>query len=83
MAEVSEQMTAVRAREALAILSRISRLMNTGLDTESLVICIRLMEAGVHPEALAKAIQEVRREVSAVRNQASSFDKDVVSRQLL
>lgn len=82
MAEVSEQMTSVRARETLALLSRISRLLNTGLDTETLAICIRLCEAGVHPEALAKAIQEVRREVGTIRNQ-TSYNDDPVSRQLL
>ncbi|XP_052126431.1 mitotic-spindle organizing protein 1-like [Frankliniella occidentalis] len=72
----------LRAREALALLSRISKLLNTGLDTESLSICIRLCEAGVHPEALAKAIQEVRREVNAIKN-PTNVDEDSVARQLL
>lgn len=79
MADVSESL---RAREAMVLLSRISRLLNTGLDSESLAICIRLCEAGVHPEALAKAIQEVRREMNAIKNQ-TTVDEDSVSRQLL
>lgn len=79
MADAAESL---RAREAMVLLSRISGLLNTGLDSESLAICIRLCEAGVHPEALAKAIQEVRREVNAIKNQAS-VDEDSVSRQLL
>ncbi|KAJ1528096.1 hypothetical protein ONE63_008012 [Megalurothrips usitatus] len=82
MADTSDP---TRAREALALLSRISQLLNTGLDKESLAICIRLCEAGVHPEALAKAILEVRREINAVKNEANSSteDKGTVSRQLL
>lgn len=79
MADASESL---QAREALALLSRISRLLNTGLDTESLAICIRLCEAGVHPEALAKAILEVRKEVNALKTQTVS-DEDSESRQLL
>lgn len=68
------------ARKALALLSRMSQLLNTGLDTESLVSCIRLCEAGVHPEALAKAIMEIRREVHATKSKATSCE-DSVSRQ--
>ncbi|KAK3907883.1 Mitotic-spindle organizing protein 1 [Frankliniella fusca] len=79
MADASDSL---RAREALALLSRISKLLNTGLDTESLAICIRLCEAGVHPEALAKAIQEVRREVNAIRDSAS-VNEDPASSQPL
>jgi mitotic-spindle organizing protein 1 len=47
-------------------LLEISRLLNTGLDPETLSICIRLCENGVNPEALASAVKEVVREVAAI-----------------
>ena len=46
----------------------ISNLMNTGLDAESLAICIKLCEAGVNPEALAAVIKELRRESEVLKN---------------
>ena len=45
----------------------ISDLLNTGLDDETLRICVQLLEAGVNPEALANVVQELRREVAALR----------------
>lgn len=45
----------------------ISDLLNTGLDDETLRICVQLLEAGVNPEALANVVQELRREVAAIR----------------
>ena len=45
----------------------ISNLLNTGLDSESLSICVKLIEAGVNPEALAMVIKELRRESAAIQ----------------
>ena len=45
----------------------ISKLLNTGLDAESLSICVRLCESGVNPEALANVIRELRRESAALK----------------
>ena len=45
----------------------ISKLLNTGLDTESLAVCVKLCEAGVNPEALASVVQELRREAGALQ----------------
>jgi mitotic-spindle organizing protein 1 len=45
----------------------ISRLMNTGLDMETLTTCVKLCEAGVNPEALAAVIKEIRRETAALK----------------
>lgn len=56
------------ARETIDTLMEISNLMNTGLDSESLAICIKLCEAGVNPEALAAVIKELRRESEALKN---------------
>ena len=44
-----------------------SNLLNTGLDSESLSICVKLIEAGVNPEALALVIKELRRESAAIQ----------------
>lgn len=38
-----------------------SRLLNTGLDMESLAICVRLCEQGINPEALSSVIKELKR----------------------
>ena len=44
----------------------ISELLNTGLDDETLKICVQLIEAGINPEALATVVLELRRETAAV-----------------
>lgn len=51
-----------QTRESMEILQEISNLLNTGLDTETLAICVRLIEQGVNPEALALVVKELRRE---------------------
>lgn len=54
------------ARETLQTLMELSRLLCTGLDPETLTICVRLCEAGVNPESLATVIRELTREVENV-----------------
>lgn len=44
-------------------IQNISQLLNTGLSTETLDICIRLCEAGVHPQALADVINAIQHEI--------------------
>lgn len=48
-------------RETMDVLLEISRLLNTGLDMESLSICVRLCEQGINPEALSLVIKELRK----------------------
>ncbi|KIY66457.1 hypothetical protein CYLTODRAFT_398740 [Cylindrobasidium torrendii FP15055 ss-10] len=50
------------AQQTLDILHEISQLLNTQLDRETLTTCVRMIESGVNPEALAAVIQELRRE---------------------
>jgi mitotic-spindle organizing protein 1 len=38
------------------VLYEMSQLMNTGLDRETLTICVRMIESGVNPEALAVSV---------------------------
>jgi mitotic-spindle organizing protein 1 len=51
----------------ISALVEISKLLNTGLDAETLAICVRLCENGINPEALALVIQELRRETATYR----------------
>lgn len=46
---------------SFTVLLEISRLLNTGLDMESLSICVRLCEQGINPEALSAVIKELRK----------------------
>ena len=51
----------------------ISDLLNTGLDDETLRICVQLLEAGINPEALADVVKELRREMAAIRVRNKSY----------
>jgi mitotic-spindle organizing protein 1 len=55
-----------RARVA-AVAFEISRLLDTGLDKETLSVLISLVESGVHPEALAAVVKELRREAAELK----------------
>lgn len=58
----------MEAKETFTTLLELSRLLNTGLDAESLSLCVNLCEHGVNPEALAIVVRELRRESQAIRN---------------
>ena len=62
---------AIAVRDTLDTLMEISNLLNTGLDVETLATCVKLCEAGVHPEALAAVLKELRREAAALQNSIS------------
>lgn len=47
----------------------ISQLLNTGLSTETLDICIKLCEAGVHPQALADVINAVQQQMEELNRE--------------
>lgn len=42
------------------VLYEMSTLLNTGLDRETLAICVSLLESGVNPEALALVVKDLR-----------------------
>uniref|UniRef100_A0A669NZ38 Mitotic spindle organizing protein 1 n=1 Tax=Phasianus colchicus TaxID=9054 RepID=A0A669NZ38_PHACC len=46
---------------------QISRILNTGLDMETLSICVRLCEQGINPEALSSVIKELRKATEALK----------------
>ena len=47
-------------------LMEMSDILNTGLDRETLRVLVALCEAGVHPEALAAVVKELRREAADI-----------------
>ncbi|KAF9424661.1 Mitotic-spindle organizing protein 1 [Podila epigama] len=55
------------ARQAMDILTEMSSILNTGLDRETLSVCVSLCESGANPEALAAVIKELRRESAALK----------------
>lgn len=50
------------AKETFQAILELSNLLHTGLDAESLSICVRLCEAGVNPEVLAMVVRELQKE---------------------
>ncbi|PKU38571.1 mitotic-spindle organizing protein 1 [Limosa lapponica baueri] len=52
---------------SIAVLFEISRILNTGLDMETLSICVRLCEQGINPEALSSVIKELRKATEALK----------------
>ena len=65
----------IEARETFATLQDLSKLLNTGLDAETLALCVRLCEQGAHPESLATIIRELRRESQALQVQEEENQK--------
>jgi len=66
--KTSNDLSQIRnSQELRTNLLNISNILNTGLSAETLDICIQLCEAGVHPQALANVIQQIRREVAQIQ----------------
>jgi mitotic-spindle organizing protein 1 len=69
-AATSTSGTAIQhAAQTLDVLHEMSKLLNTGLTRDQLMICVTLCEAGVNPEALAAVIKELKREAQAIQQQ--------------
>ncbi|KAF4790674.1 Mitotic-spindle organizing protein 1 [Turdus rufiventris] len=66
MASNAASLNAVR--ETMDVLFEISRILNTGLDMETLSICVRLCEQGINPEALSSVIKELRKATEALKS---------------
>ncbi|EPZ30812.1 Protein of unknown function DUF3743 domain-containing protein [Rozella allomycis CSF55] len=54
--------SARQMQDNIQALYEISQIMNTGLDKQTLVTCMQMIEAGANPEALAAVIRELRKE---------------------
>ena len=44
-----------------------SKILNTGLDMETLATVVRMCESGVNPEALALVFNELRKESASIK----------------
>ncbi|XP_002733331.1 mitotic-spindle organizing protein 1-like [Saccoglossus kowalevskii] len=75
MANRDSSSSTTAARETMDTLLEISRLLNTGLDSETLTICVRLVEQGVNPEALASVIRELRRETASLKAKEDTVEQ--------
>lgn len=49
----------------MEVVQDMAKILHTGLDSTSLRICYQLLQEGVHPEALAAIIKELRQEQKA------------------
>jgi len=61
--------------EALDVAFEINKILDCGLDKESLSVCIALLETGVNPEALAEVIKRLRKEAAKVKHEAEASDQ--------
>ena len=57
----------------ITVLMEMSKILNTGLDMETLATCVRLLESGVNPEALALVFNELKKESAAIQVSSFSF----------
>jgi len=57
---------------ALETLMNISNILDTGLDMETLSVCIQLCELGVNPEAIATVIKVIRTEAAKLKSSDQS-----------
>lgn len=60
------------AKETFQSLMELSRLLCTGLEPDTLAICVQLCEAGINPELLAAVIRELRKEVQTRQGRNTS-----------
>ncbi|TDH68987.1 hypothetical protein CCR75_007670 [Bremia lactucae] len=60
---MSDGTTASRA-EVMETVYELSRLLNTGLDRDTLAILMALIQKGVHPEALAAVVKDLRKQAA-------------------
>ena len=57
------------ASNAMDSLLEISKILNTGLDAETLTVIVQLCELGINPEAIATVIKEIRLETANLLNE--------------
>ncbi|KAI3429856.1 hypothetical protein D9Q98_010167 [Chlorella vulgaris] len=60
------------ANSALETAYELNKLLDCGLDKESLSICVALIENGVSPEALAEVVTRLRKQAADVAAQAAA-----------
>lgn len=71
--------------EALEIIHELNKILDCGLDKESLSLCVALIETGVNPEALGEVIKRLRKEsakiaLQDIQKSLETQDKDQTPR---
>ena len=67
--------TTQEAMEAMQVIEEIANLLGTGLDKETLSICVNLIENGINPSTLAHSILDIQRDASKMAANAASYSK--------
>ncbi|OAV94647.1 hypothetical protein PTTG_26947 [Puccinia triticina 1-1 BBBD Race 1] len=67
----TESKPARPARDALDVLHEISELLGTGLDQQTLALCVGMIEEGTNPVALAQVVRELRQEAKGKTNKTT------------
>ncbi|GAB9463418.1 hypothetical protein Gpo141_00000880 [Globisporangium polare] len=70
-ANESGGVTATRS-EVMETVYELSRLLNTGLDRETLAILMALIQKGVNPEALAAVVKDLRKDAASASSTQSA-----------
>ncbi|WVQ80649.1 mitotic-spindle organizing protein 1 [Cryptococcus sp. DSM 104549] len=69
MSAAQDEARMQNARETVDSLYDLSQLLQTGLDKNTLSICVGMIENGANPDTLAAVIKELRREGEALKAQ--------------
>ena len=67
--------TGISPLEALDVAHEISKILDCGLEKESLSLCIALLETGVNPESLAVVIKKLRAKRTAAQQRQQQLQQ--------
>ncbi|WVR07048.1 mitotic-spindle organizing protein 1 [Kwoniella sp. DSM 27419] len=67
MSSAQDEQRLQNARETIDSLHDLSQLLQTGLDKNTLSICVGMIEQGANPDTLAAVIKELRRENESIK----------------
>ncbi|KAG1711878.1 hypothetical protein DVH05_009118 [Phytophthora capsici] len=74
---MSDGITASRA-EVMETVYELSRLLNTGLDRDTLAILMALIQKGVNPEALAAVVKDLRKDAAEQQQTEVSRERTLI-----
>lgn len=61
-------------KETFQSLLELSKLLCTGLEPDTLAVCIQLCAAGINPELLASLLRELRKEIQNSQDRVGGSD---------
>ena len=61
------KISARKGKKVLDITHEMSRILDCGVDRETVAVCISLLENGADPESLAVVVKELKREAKRLR----------------